>query len=80
MGGNGGDGTPTSANFLSGMLKSIPPFDEIFKMAGLELPEYLKGAKIDDKTEDAVAEEVKPDDKKINTKKEEGKTGEEKSK
>ncbi|MCB0805333.1 MAG: flotillin family protein [Bacteroidales bacterium] len=41
----GGEGTPTSANFLSGMLKSIPPFDEIFKMAGLELPEYLKGQK-----------------------------------
>ncbi len=48
MGGSGGDGTPTSANFLAGMLKSIPPFDEIFKMAGLELPEYLKGKVIDD--------------------------------
>jgi len=35
----------TSANFLAGMLKSIPPFDEIFRMAGLELPEYLIGAK-----------------------------------
>jgi len=58
--GSGKDGnTPTSANFLSGMLKSIPPFDEVFKMAGLELPEYLKG-----KTEEAkaeVLEEIKKD-------------------
>lgn len=35
--------TPTTANFLSGMLKSIPPLDDLFKQAGLELPEYLKG-------------------------------------
>ncbi len=39
MGGN--DGTPATANFLSGMLKSIPPMNEMFKMAGMELPEYL---------------------------------------
>lgn len=42
MGGNG-DGTPTTANFLSGMLKSIPPFEDVFKTAGMELPSYLKG-------------------------------------
>lgn len=48
----GKDGnTPTSANFLSGMLQSIPPLDEVFKMAGMELPEYLKGKAIDDKSE-----------------------------
>lgn len=41
---SGKDGkTPTSANFLSGMLGSIPPFEELFKMAGMELPSYLKG-------------------------------------
>jgi len=40
----GKDGkSPSTANFLSGMLGSIPPFDELFKMAGLELPDYLKG-------------------------------------
>lgn len=43
---SGSDGkSPTSANFLAGMLKSIPPYDEVFKMAGLELPDYLKGKK-----------------------------------
>ncbi len=35
--------SPTTANFLSGMFKSIPPLDELFKMAGIELPDYLKG-------------------------------------
>ena len=32
----GKEGTPATANFLSGMLKSIPPMNEIFKMAGME--------------------------------------------
>ncbi len=38
---NGKDGTPATANFLSGMLKSIPPMNEMFDMAGLDLPEFL---------------------------------------
>ena len=38
---NGKDGTPTTANFLSGMMKSIPPMNEMFKQAGMELPSYL---------------------------------------
>ncbi|AGI38899.1 flotillin [Thermoclostridium stercorarium subsp. thermolacticum DSM 2910] len=37
----GKDGTPATANFLSGMLKSIPPMSEIFKMAGMKLPEFF---------------------------------------
>jgi flotillin len=38
----GSDGSsPTTANFLSGMFKSIPPLDELFKTAGLQLPKYL---------------------------------------
>jgi len=38
----GKDGqTPATANFLSGMLKSIPPMNEMFKMAGMELPNFL---------------------------------------
>jgi len=38
---NGGSGTPATANFLSGMLKSIPPMNELFKQAGMELPPIL---------------------------------------
>jgi len=36
----GKDGTST-ANFLAGMLKSLPPLQDIASMVGLELPEYL---------------------------------------
>lgn len=60
MGGNG-DGTPTTANFLSGMLKSIPPFEDVFNAAGMELPSYLKGAVVNQNNEDlniVKAEEV----------------------
>lgn len=35
------DGKTSTANFLSGMMKSIPPMHEMFNMAGMELPEYL---------------------------------------
>ncbi len=38
---SGKEGTPATANFLSGMLKSIPPMNEMFKMSGMDLPEYL---------------------------------------
>ena len=38
---NGASGTPATANFLSGMLKAIPPMNELFKQAGMELPPIL---------------------------------------
>ena len=41
--GNGTDGKTATSNFISGMMKSVPPLDELFKMAGMELPSYLKG-------------------------------------
>lgn len=39
-------GTPTTANFLSGMLKAIPPMEDTFRMAGMQLPDFL-GKKIE---------------------------------
>lgn len=55
--GGGKDGKPATANFLAGMLGSIPPFEELFKMAGLELPDYLKGKAIsENKPEDTTPE------------------------
>ena len=50
--GNGADGKTATSNFISGMMKSVPPLDELFKMAGMELPSYLKG-----KPEEQVAQE-----------------------
>ena len=41
-GNNGGDNS-TTANFVSGMMKTVPPLNDLFNMAGLNLPSYLKG-------------------------------------
>ena len=49
--GNGADGKTATSNFISGMMKSVPPLDELFKMAGLELPSYLKGEKKEETTD-----------------------------
>ncbi|MGE4548785.1 MAG: flotillin family protein [Intestinibacillus sp.] len=40
---NGQNGSSTTANFLSGMLKSIPPLQDTFQMAGVKLPDFLVG-------------------------------------
>jgi flotillin len=40
-GGNGKDGKTSTANFISGLYQSVPPLQEVFKMAGLDLPAYL---------------------------------------
>ncbi|WP_394331574.1 flotillin family protein [Crocinitomix catalasitica] len=50
--GGGKDGKTATSNFISGMYKSVPPLQEMFNMAGMELPEYLKGKTVDDKTDD----------------------------
>ena len=43
-GGNGAEnGNTSTANFVSGMMKSVPPLNDLFNMAGLDLPKYLKG-------------------------------------
>ena len=47
--GGGKDGKSSTANFLSGMYQSVPPLQEMFNMAGMELPEYLKGKDVKDK-------------------------------
>jgi flotillin len=42
--GNGKDGKTSTANFMQGLFGSIPPLEDVFKSAGMELPNYLKGA------------------------------------
>lgn len=42
-GNNTGNGNTSTANFISGMMKSVPPLNDLFNMAGLDLPTYLKG-------------------------------------
>ena len=53
--GTGTDGKTATSNFISGLMKSVPPLNDLFNMAGMELPSYLKGA---DKQPEAQ-EEVK---------------------
>ena len=35
------DGKSSTAGFISGLMGSVPPLQDLFKMAGLNLPEYL---------------------------------------
>lgn len=35
------DGKTNTAKFVSGMMQSVPPLNELFNMAGLEIPNYL---------------------------------------
>lgn len=55
--GSGKDGKSSTANFLSGMYQSVPPLQDMFNMAGMDLPEYLKGKAIE---ENAPAVKKKP--------------------
>lgn len=55
--GNSENGKTATSNFISGMYKSVPPLQEMFNMAGMQLPEYLKGKDL--KTEDAEIVEEK---------------------
>lgn len=42
--GNGSkDGKTSTSNFISGLMGSVPPLQDLFNMAGMNLPEYLKG-------------------------------------
>jgi flotillin len=53
--GQGENGNSSTANFVSGMMKTVPPLNDLFNMAGLNLPSYLKGA-------DEVAQSKKVND------------------
>ena len=39
--GGGGNGSSSTANFISNFVKSIPPLQELSSMVGIELPDYL---------------------------------------
>lgn len=58
-GGNNTDGKNSTSNFLSGMYKSVPPLEDIFNMAGMQLPSYLKGKSVEEARE--IIEDKKND-------------------
>lgn len=57
-GGEGKEGKTATANFLSGMAKSLPPMNDLFAMAGLEMPQF-----INPKEKAETANETKTEDK-----------------
>ncbi len=46
--GEGKDGKNATAGYISGLMKSIPPLNEMFQMAGMELPAFLGSEKKED--------------------------------
>jgi flotillin len=56
--GNGENGNSSTANFVSGMMKTVPPLNDLFNMAGLNLPTYLKGADTKTETKDSTQSET----------------------
>ncbi|MCB0685251.1 MAG: flotillin family protein [Saprospiraceae bacterium] len=46
-----GEGNATS-KFVSGLYKSIPPLQDLFKMAGMDLPNYLGSAEVKEETKE----------------------------
>ena len=40
-GGANADGKTSTANFVSGLMKAVPPLSDLFDQAGMSLPEYL---------------------------------------
>ena len=55
-GGEGKDGKTATAGFLSGLLKSLPPLEEIYNMAGLSLPKIVSPQKEENAEEKAEKE------------------------
>jgi flotillin len=60
--GQGENGATSTANFVSGMMKTVPPLNDLFNMAGLNLPSYLKGT-ADANTEKSNVDSDKKEDK-----------------
>ena len=55
----GEDGKGSTANFISGLMKSVPPLGDLFDLAGMNLPQYLGSKK--EATPAAEAEEETPE-------------------
>ncbi|MBQ9111564.1 MAG: flotillin family protein [Oscillospiraceae bacterium] len=54
--GQNADGQNSTAGFISGMMKAVPPLNELFKQAGMELPELLGKDITEEETEGETEE------------------------
>lgn len=60
--GNNSDGKTSTANFISGLMQSVPPLSETFKMAGMKVPKIL-GTEIPEQELPKVIEDETPSEK-----------------
>ena len=51
------EGKSSTAGFVSGLMQAIPPMQDLFKQAGLEMPSYL-GTPIKPPAESALPDET----------------------
>jgi flotillin len=58
--GSGDKGGSSTANFLSSMIKALPPLQDIAGMAGIQLPDYLGRMKDNGNAQDADVQDSKP--------------------
>ncbi len=54
------DGKNATAGFISGMMQSVPPLEEVFSLAGMQLPEILGKKKFEETSAPVVVEETSP--------------------
>ena len=59
--GTGANGQTSTASFLSGLMKSVPPMNEMFEMAGMNLPEFLGKKTENGKVDEAVQADYNQD-------------------
>ncbi len=57
--GNTENGNGSTANFVAGLMKTVPPLNDLFNMAGLNLPSYLKGEEKGEQDVDGSSDEDK---------------------
>ena len=55
------NGNSSTANFVSGMMKTVPPLNDLFNMAGLNLPTYLKGNDTVKESKDSIESQENSD-------------------
>ena len=53
------DGKGSTANFVSGLMKAVPPLQDLFDQAGMSLPSYLGKKAEEQKEEEKTEEETK---------------------
>ena len=60
-GGQNADGKTATANFVSGMMKSLPPLDDLYSMVGLKMPKVVSP---EERTEPEIIITTEEEDKK----------------